>query len=88
MDVTEHDGGFRVVVRDGDGATEHDVGVPDDYVELLGLADVPRHQLVGESIRFLLEREPKESIMRRFDLRVIERYFSEYPGEIRRRLRR
>ena len=40
----------------------------------------------GRATRCLLEREPKESILARFDLPVIERYFPEYPHEIRRRL--
>ena len=43
-------------------------------------------ELVRESFRFLLEREPPSSILSRFDLPVIARYFPEYPGEIRRRL--
>jgi hypothetical protein len=34
----------------------------------------------------LLEREPKESILTRFDLSVIGRYFPEYEREIKRRL--
>lgn len=40
-------------------------------------------RLVEESFRFLLAREPKESIMRSFSLSTIERYFSEYAGSIR-----
>jgi hypothetical protein len=82
--VVEQDGAFRVTV---DGASTHDVRVPDDYVERLGLAAVDRVSLVRASFEFLLEREPKESIMRSFDLPVIERYFPEYPDEIVRRLR-
>ena len=38
------------------------------------------------SFEFLLEREPKESILARFDLSVIARYFPEYDREIARRL--
>jgi hypothetical protein len=41
--------------------------------------------LVHASFGFLLAREPKESILRSFDLPVIGRYFPEYEGEIRRR---
>ena len=40
------------------------------------------------AFRFLLEREPPESILSRFDLTVIERYFPNYRGEIARRLKR
>ena len=38
------------------------------------------------SFQFLLEREPKESILKQFDLQVIGRYFPEYEREIQRRL--
>jgi hypothetical protein len=41
---------------------------------------------VTESFRFLLEREPKESILGSFDLTVIGRYFPEYEREIAKRL--
>ncbi len=34
--------------------------------------------LVGRSFEFLLQREPPRSILRRFDLSVINTYFPEY----------
>ena len=36
--------------------------------------------LVRDSVEFLLEREPKESILTEFDLSVIRRYFADYDG--------
>ena len=39
--------------------------------------------LVRRSFEFLLEREPKASILRRFDLPLIGRYFPEYERTIR-----
>jgi hypothetical protein len=39
--------------------------------------------LVLRSFEFLLRREPPGSILRRFDLSAIERYFPEYDLEIR-----
>ena len=38
--------------------------------------------LLEASFEFLLARESKESILRRFELPVIERYFPEYPRVI------
>jgi hypothetical protein len=38
--------------------------------------------LVKRSFAFLLEREPPQSILRRFALTDIERYFPDYPGII------
>jgi hypothetical protein len=81
----------RVVVGDpGDrsGSTAHEVTVDAALVGRLaavpGFDDVDR--LLRETFAFLLEREPKEAILRRFDLAVVERYFPEYPREMRRRL--
>jgi len=40
--------------------------------------------LVARSFDFLLEREPPSSILRSFDLSVIQRYFPEYDRLFRR----
>ena len=37
-------------------------------------------QLVQDSFDFLLRREPKESILREFDLSIIKRYFPDFDG--------
>jgi len=44
-------------------------------------------ELVEESFRFLLEREPKESILSNFEISTIEGYFPEYPERISERLK-
>ena len=74
----------RVVVTDDDGSrTEHDVAVThEDLVRLAPGSDDPV-DLVRRSFEFLLAREPKESILRTFDLPVIGRYFPEYERVIR-----
>jgi hypothetical protein len=43
-------------------------------------------ELVATSFAYLLEREPRGSILRRFSLGTIERYFPAYRAEIARRL--
>jgi hypothetical protein len=79
---------FRVVVKEGTTQTTHLVTVEPAYCEALtGGAGFAR-ELVRRSFEFLLEREPKESILRTFELPVIGRYFAEYEREIRKRLRR
>ena len=40
------------------------------------------------ALRFLLDREPKESILSRFDVTVISRYFPEFERELPRYLAR
>ena len=77
---------FRVRVEDGT-ATSHTVTVSADYHQKLTAGRISPEQLVERSFEFLLEREPKESILRSFELPVIGRYFPEYGSEIRRRLR-
>ncbi len=78
----------HVTIDDGRGTTEHEVTVASETATDLAAAadhaDVER--LVYETMAFLLEREPKESILRSFDLTVVSRYFPEFESEIRSRL--
>jgi len=79
-------GVYRVQVGEGRSATTHRVEVPAAYPAALGLGEVPVDELVAASFAFLLEREPSSSILRRFRLDQIARYFPEYPAEIARYL--
>jgi hypothetical protein len=79
------EGRFEVEVSEGASRTRHEVAARDEDVRRYG-GEASPERLLAESFRFLLEREPKESILRRFDLPAIERYFPEYPREIRKRL--
>ena len=74
----------EVDVAEGSSATRHRVSVaPGDLARLdPGAADPT--ELVRRSFEFLLEREPKESILRTFDLTVIGRYFPDWEQRIRR----
>ncbi|HEX2192832.1 MAG TPA: hypothetical protein VHH09_06520 [Acidimicrobiales bacterium] len=77
---------YEVELRDGETATSHQVTVPPEMVEELGLGDVDRDTLVRESMEFLLERESPSSVLPEFALTDIQRYFSEYYDEMRTRL--
>ena len=74
---------YRVVVQQGRHETTHDVTVTPDDVRRYA-PDATPERLLEASFEFLLEREPASSILSRFALPVIERYFPEYPHEIRR----
>ena len=74
--------GFRVVVREGKGETRHDVTMAQATFERLAGAGHTPEQLVEAAFRFLLDREPKESILGRFDVDIIARYFPEFEREI------
>jgi len=77
---------FQVIVKERRGETHHRVTLGEaDYQRLAGGKASP-DELVQESFRFLLEREPKESILRSFDLTLIGRYFPEYERLIQKRL--
>jgi hypothetical protein len=58
----------------------------DAYERLTG-ALRPPEELVRKSFEFLLEREPKESILSHFDITVISRYFPDYEEDIAQRMR-
>ncbi len=76
---------FQVGVQEGAIRTIHHVTATPADVERYG-AGASVERLIKASFEFLLEREPKESILSAFALPVIERYFPEYPKEIRKRL--
>jgi hypothetical protein len=73
--------GYRcmVAVSDATGTSQHLVRVSAEDLKRWGRSRSP-DQLVADSVAFLLEREPKESILKEFDLSVIRRYFPEYDG--------
>ncbi len=64
-------------------STTHDVTVSAMDLDRLDPAAAGPEDLVRRSFAFLLAREPKESILARFDLTVIGRYFPEYEATMR-----
>lgn len=89
--VTKTSGGdpmlFAVVVEvGGDTPTQHEVTASAADVARLTPGGHSPEALIEASFRFLLDREPKESILRRFDLTVISRYFSDYERALPRYL--
>jgi len=82
--------GFTCEVRVGTDpeATRHEVSVTQEDLARLAPGHYDPEELVAASFAFLLEREPRESILRRFELPAIERYFPGYEGQIRRQMAR
>jgi len=83
---TVSDGEFSVRVIDGDSESSHRVTLNAEHYNRLTRGQIEPQELVKRSFQFLLEREPKESILGQFDVQVIARYFPEYEREIKRRL--
>jgi hypothetical protein len=75
---------LRVRVKEGGSETSHEVTLARSDFARLARKDEKPEQLVARCFDFLLEREPKESILRRFDVSVISRYFPEFEREITR----
>ncbi len=83
--TTEHDQGFTflVSVSEEGSRTEHHVTLgQDDYTKWSSTGEQPE-AFVKRCFEFLLAHEPKESILSRFDVRDINRYFPEFDSEIR-----
>ena len=77
---------YLVTVKEGASESTHEVtATPEDVARYAG-AGASAEKLLRASFEFLLEREPKESILSRFELPVIERYFPEYVRRIRERV--
>ena len=74
---------YRVVVTQGREETTHEVTVTPEDVARYAPGSTPQ-RLLEASFEFLLEREPASSILSRFPLPVIERYFPEFPRVIGR----
>ena len=89
IDVAERDDGWlaTVTVREAASSTTHAVTVTRAALERLAFG-ARVEALLHASFEFLLEREPKESILRQFDIEVISRYFPDYPRKIARALER
>lgn len=76
-----------VTLGDDAGATTHEVTVDREVLEDLAPGATPE-ELVRVSFEFLLEREPREAIMRAFELPIIGRFFGDYRDEMLRRVTR
>ena len=79
------DGEFQVDVRDAESETHHAVQADEATIEKFGHGQ-PAETVVETSFRFLLEREPKVSILGNFELSIIGKFFPEYEAEMERRL--
>jgi len=83
VQLNETSSGWKanVTVSEG-GANQFTVSVKKDYYQQITAGEYSPERLIQASFEFLLDREPKESILRQFDLPVISRYFPEYDRKI------
>ena len=92
VDEEQSEDGWRFVVEvgppagGGEGKTQHSVTLDKEYWEKLTDTRHNPEELVRKFFEFLLAREPKESILREFNLQEIAKYFPEYESEIKAQL--
>jgi hypothetical protein len=75
---------FVVTVEEKGTRTEHNVTLDEEYWRDLTQGRITEEELIKRSFEFLLERESKESILAKFNMRIIKKYFPEFEREIRK----
>lgn len=77
---------FDVKVSESGGQTRHRVSMATATYEKLSHGRATPEECIRAAFQFLLEREPKEAILSRFDVTVISRYFPNFEREFPRYL--
>jgi len=75
---------FKVKVEEKGASKEYVVTLEDSFYQDLTQGKITKEELIEKSFRFLLQRESKESILSKFNLKVVKSYFPEFEEEIRR----
>jgi len=73
---------YRVEVIEEDSKTTHKVELNRDDYQNFTDGKITPEELVKCSFEYLLDREPKESILSSFNVSVISHYFPEYARDI------
>ncbi len=76
---------LSVTVEDSGTTTTHEVTVSSEDSARRGAPSETSAEFVHRCFEFLLDREPKESILRRFDVSIISTYFPELEDTIAHR---
>lgn len=91
IEIRALDGGdplrFAVILRDEGSETRHEVSLSKRTLRELGGEGADARACVEAAFRFLLDHEPKENILRRFDIPVIGSYFPDFAAEFPHYLR-
>jgi hypothetical protein len=73
---------FAVVVSEAESTSRHEVTLSRADYQAQGHQWWRPEDFVARCFVFLLEREPKESILARFDIRDIGRYFPDFERDV------
>jgi hypothetical protein len=81
----EEESSFSIAIEETGSRSTHQVTLSRSDHRELGVETESAEQFVRRCIEWLLVRESKESILSRFDIREISRYFPRFREEIRKR---
>ncbi|HET7335727.1 MAG TPA: hypothetical protein VFI93_11455 [Rhizomicrobium sp.] len=73
---------FAVTITEGASETRHRVTMGKAHFAKLTPGEQSAEQCIKAAFAFLLDREPKESILAEFDVSVIARYFPEFDSKL------
>ncbi len=69
---------FTVTIQEEGSETTHHVTMSDETYQDLSHDNAEPEACIEAAFKFLLDREPKESILGSFDITVISKYFPEF----------
>jgi hypothetical protein len=84
MTLTDHE--YAAEVHEGTETTTHHVVLSEVFLDDLALVEPDESALVGEIIRYLLDREPNTSVPHELDAAALVGQDPEFLPELRRRL--
>ncbi|MEA3500638.1 MAG: hypothetical protein U9R41_06465 [Candidatus Marinimicrobia bacterium] len=74
---------YIVTIKEENSSSEHLVTLDDEYYREFADEKISKENLIKRSFEFLLKRESKESILSKFDLKIINNFFPEYENKIK-----
>ena len=86
IEISKIDNEIFEVTLTKDSITTHRVKLSSKVYKKLSGSKISKIELIKKSFKFLLERESNESILKEFNLEIIETYFPEYPIFIKNNL--
>ena len=82
-DKRQYEGGgpLATLIEEASGRTTHIITIKDCFLDFLP-KNHSEEEIVIAVFRFLLDREPKETILTNFDISIIQNYFPKFLSEI------
>ena len=74
---------FLVTITEDSTKTQHKVTLSDEYFNNLSSGE-SKEEFIKKCFAFLLQREPKESILKIFNMALIQRHFPNFENEMKK----